>query len=74
LRRAVRWDDYILLVSLSLDACADMCPHCGKVNVFPGLSKVIAYICRGMRAVSPESQYLRTTEERVVVGGKRVAA
>ena len=23
-----------------------MCPHCGKVNIFPGWSSMMAYTCR----------------------------
>jgi hypothetical protein len=34
-------------MELSLDVCAEMCPHCGKVNVFPGWSSMMAYTCRG---------------------------
>jgi uncharacterized protein (DUF983 family) len=30
----------------SLEICTEMCPHCGKVNVFPGFSTMMAYICQ----------------------------
>jgi hypothetical protein len=32
-------------MELSLAMCTEMCPHCGKVNVFAGFSE--AYICEG---------------------------
>jgi hypothetical protein len=34
-------------MEISLAMCTEMCPHCGKVNVFPGFSETIAYICEG---------------------------
>jgi hypothetical protein len=35
-------------IELSLDSVAtEMCPHCGKVNVFPGWTSMRAYSCRG---------------------------
>ena len=24
----------------------EMCPHCGKVNIVPGFSKIIVYTCK----------------------------
>ena len=30
----------------TLDMCSDVCPHCGRVNVFPGFSKIMAYVCQ----------------------------
>jgi uncharacterized protein (DUF983 family) len=33
-------------MELSLDMCTEMCPHCGKVNMFPGFSKMMAYTCK----------------------------
>jgi hypothetical protein len=33
-------------MQLTLDAAAAMCPHCRAVNVFPGLTKVAASVCR----------------------------
>ena len=33
-------------MELTLDVCTEMCPHCGKVNVFPGFSEMHAYTCR----------------------------
>jgi hypothetical protein len=30
----------------TLDLRTDMCPHCGKVNVFLGFLRILAYICR----------------------------
>lgn len=32
-------------MELSLQMCTEMCPHCGKVSVFPGLTKMTAYTC-----------------------------
>ena len=32
-------------MEVSLGMCAEMCPHCGKVNVFPGFTKMTAYAC-----------------------------
>ena len=35
-------------IELSLDATAtEMCPHCGKVNIFPAWASMMAYTCRG---------------------------
>jgi hypothetical protein len=35
-------------IELSLDATAtEMCPRCGRVNIFPGWSSMMAYTCRG---------------------------
>jgi uncharacterized protein (DUF983 family) len=33
------------VMELSLGMCTEMCPHCGKVNVFPGFTKMTAYTC-----------------------------
>ena len=33
-------------MELSLDLCAEMCPHCRKVHVFPGLSTAEAFVCQ----------------------------
>lgn len=33
-------------MELSLDSCTKGCPHCGKVNLFVGFLKMLAYICR----------------------------
>ena len=32
-------------MELSLEMCSAICPHCGKVNVFPGFAKMAAYEC-----------------------------
>jgi uncharacterized protein (DUF983 family) len=32
-------------MELSLEICTETCPHCGKVNIFPGFSEINAYIC-----------------------------
>jgi hypothetical protein len=32
---------------LGLDCAASECPHCGKVNTFPGSSEVSNYVCDG---------------------------
>ena len=33
-------------MELTLDIASELCPHCGKVNLFPGFSKMQAYTCR----------------------------
>jgi hypothetical protein len=33
-----------LEINLSLSSA--MCPHCRAVNLFPGLSQVVAFVCR----------------------------
>jgi len=33
-------------MELSLEMCTEMCPHCGNVNIFPGLTEMIAYTCQ----------------------------
>jgi len=33
-------------MELSLEMCSAICPHCGKVNIFPGFSEMIAYTCQ----------------------------
>jgi len=33
-------------MELTLDIASELCPHCGKVNLFPGFSKMHAYTCR----------------------------
>ena len=32
-------------VELGLSLSSAMCPHCGAVNLFPGLSLVVAFVC-----------------------------
>jgi uncharacterized protein (DUF983 family) len=32
-------------MELALAVSSEMCPHCGKVNLFPGFSRVMAYTC-----------------------------
>ena len=32
-------------MELTLDVCTEMCPHCGKVSVFSGYSRMDVYIC-----------------------------
>lgn len=27
------------------DVASAMCPHCGSVNLFPGVTKMLAYVC-----------------------------
>lgn len=34
-------------MELKLDVATAECPNCGVVNLFPGLSEVYAFICRG---------------------------
>src|SRR4030095_14026594 len=33
-------------MELALDTASELCPHCGKGNLFPAFSRVEAYICR----------------------------
>jgi hypothetical protein len=33
-------------MELSLEICTEMCPHCGNVNIFPGVREMIAYTCQ----------------------------
>jgi uncharacterized protein (DUF983 family) len=30
---------------LALDLASAHCPHCGSVNLFPGFSRVLVFIC-----------------------------
>ncbi len=30
----------------SLDVASEKCPHCGQVNLFPGFSRMLAFVCR----------------------------
>ncbi len=30
-------------LELTLDVASEVCPHCGAINLFPGLSKVLAF-------------------------------
>jgi hypothetical protein len=32
-------------MELTLETASEMCPHCGKVNLFPGFSRIQTYIC-----------------------------
>jgi hypothetical protein len=33
-------------MELALDVCAEICPHCGMVSLFPGCSDIITYWCQ----------------------------
>ena len=33
-------------MELTLDLCSAICPHCGSTNLFPGFSKITAFICK----------------------------
>lgn len=33
-------------MEVSLGVASEMCPHCGKVNLFPGFDRMFAFICR----------------------------
>jgi hypothetical protein len=35
----------------ALELASEKCPHCGKVNLFPGFSTMMVYTCRGCREV-----------------------
>jgi hypothetical protein len=37
----------ILRGLLGLDCATATCPHCGKLNTFPGFSEVSTYVCDG---------------------------
>jgi uncharacterized protein (DUF983 family) len=38
-------------MELALEMASEMCPHCGKVNLFPGFSRTMAYTCCECRRV-----------------------
>ena len=44
---------------LRLECATATCPHCGKVNTFPGFTRVSAYVCaecgKAVGATGPES-------------------
>jgi hypothetical protein len=33
-------------MELALDTAAEMCPHCGVANLFPGFSSMAAFVCK----------------------------
>lgn len=33
-------------MQLQLEVASELCPECGKVNLFPGFSRMMAYTCR----------------------------
>ena len=33
-------------MELSMESCTEICPHCGKVNLFVGFSTMLIYTCR----------------------------
>jgi hypothetical protein len=33
-------------LELTLEVASEVCPHCGWVNLFPGLSRMLAFSCR----------------------------
>ena len=33
-------------MELALNSCTELCQHCGKVNVFPGFSRMTVFTCR----------------------------
>ena len=39
-------------MELSLEVCTEICPHCGKVNVFPGFAKNDGLYLLGIRGIS----------------------
>ena len=49
----------ILKGLLGLECATATCPHCGKVNTFPGFTNVSAYVCaecgKAVGATEPES-------------------
>jgi RNase P subunit RPR2 len=34
-------------MELTLNVSSEMCPKCGRVNLFPGFSRMLVYICQG---------------------------
>jgi hypothetical protein len=32
-------------MELTLDVAGEICPHCRKVNLFPGFSRMLAFTC-----------------------------
>jgi predicted RNA-binding Zn-ribbon protein involved in translation (DUF1610 family) len=38
-------DQVLLELVRTQQACSAMCPHCGSVNIFPGMSEIRAYVC-----------------------------
>ncbi len=36
----------LLQMAVSGGVCSEVCPHCGDLNVFPGFSEMVAYVCR----------------------------
>ena len=33
-------------MELSLDVASEICPKCGAANLFPGFSRMLAFICK----------------------------
>jgi hypothetical protein len=33
-------------MQLTLDVASEKCPHCGAVNLFPGFSRMYAFVCK----------------------------
>jgi uncharacterized protein (DUF983 family) len=33
-------------MELTLSVCSELCPKCGKVNLFPGFSRMVLYTCK----------------------------
>jgi uncharacterized protein (DUF983 family) len=33
-------------MEVSLDIATEKCPYCGSINLFPGFSRMMAFICR----------------------------
>src|SRR4029453_13546046 len=50
----------ILKGLLGLECATTTCPYCGKVNTFPGFTKVSTYVCaecgKAVAAAGPESE------------------
>jgi len=42
---AIEVEQRLREMELALSLSSAMCPHCGAVNLFPGLSQVIAFVC-----------------------------
>jgi hypothetical protein len=61
---AIELQQALTEMELALDLCSEICPHCRKVNLFPGFSEVRAYICKECGQPVQVSSTLHHTEAR----------
>ena len=40
------WQTAVDEMEVALPVAAAVCPHCGAMNLFPGFSQMLAFICR----------------------------